>query len=84
MGRMRTQRTTELSCEAEQQPEVMAAKLASQLHIDYGKALLAVLRELARSHLISMPRGADARLEKHRLEEAIITGVCPLIAIECS
>jgi hypothetical protein len=76
MGRMHTQRTEELMREAEQPPELMAAKLASQLHIDYGKALLALLRELARAHLISMPPGADARLESHRIEEALITGEC--------
>ena len=76
MGRMHAQRTEELMREAEQPPELMAAKLASQLHIDYGKALLALLRELARAHLISMPRGDDARLERHRIEEALITGEC--------
>jgi hypothetical protein len=102
MGRMHTQRTEELMLEAEQPPELMAAKLASQvrlsppisaqsrlqsrpnlasnlasqLHIDFGKALLALLRELARAHLISMPPGADARLERHRIEEALITGEC--------
>jgi hypothetical protein len=99
---MHTQRTEELMLEAEQPPELMAAKLASQvrlsppisaqsrlkyqpnlasnlasqLHIDFGKALLALLRELARAHLISMPPGADARLERHRIEEALITGEC--------
>ena len=54
----------------------LASNLASQLHIDFGKALLALLRELARAHLISMPPGADARLERHRIEEALITGEC--------
>ena len=50
-------------------------QLASQLHVDLADALLALLREIAKSHRATLPRGGvEARLEKMRIENALTTG----------